>query len=55
VTKQAALDEAQRYVARVVDTQQRLGYSKPPRAAVKTAVGQAATAVATLSRLAKPS
>jgi hypothetical protein len=54
MTKHTARDEAQRYVAKLVETQGALGYKRPAAGVVKSAVKDAADAVRMLSSLSEP-
>jgi hypothetical protein len=54
MTKQAAIIEAERYVARLMASQDALGYKRPKQNVVKSAVGEAAEAVKALSALSDP-
>lgn len=53
MTKQAAVNEAEQYVAKLVEAHVALGYGRPTSKAVKSAVGEAAEAVKALSGLSK--
>jgi len=52
VTKHAARSEAERYVDKLVKSQDALGYGRPKASVVRSAIGEAAEAVRALSELA---
>jgi hypothetical protein len=51
MTKKTAIHEAQLYVARLVEAQEKLGYKRPSQKVVKSVVGEAASAVSALAAL----
>jgi hypothetical protein len=51
VTKQTAQNEARQYVEKLVEKQGALGYRKPKRSVVNSAIGEAAEAVRSLAAL----
>jgi hypothetical protein len=52
VTKETVINEAERYVARLVEKQNELGYKHPTTPVVRSAVVEAAEALKALSGLA---
>lgn len=52
MTKHAARSEAERYVDKLVKSQDALGYGRPKASVVRSAIGEAAEAVRALSELA---